>query len=184
MILARLFDGDLAIVDWSLTPRNGDVGVVEIDGERSFKVRKHQAPRIALHFANRLSQAWTPGRTSPPAVRSQPRGDVAAWHTPEGHGRSLSPERTVPRWLFSQALPGDLLHWGKLRTLRSIIRSAHTQSCQIGKGSDDSLRTKQRESVRFRIHTVIVFWRTAEAAPQVNRLAAWAAHGSKPLASP
>jgi DNA polymerase V len=38
MILARLFDGDLAIVDRSLTPRNGDIVVVDIDGERSFKV--------------------------------------------------------------------------------------------------------------------------------------------------
>ncbi|TXN41684.1 translesion error-prone DNA polymerase V autoproteolytic subunit [Methylobacterium sp. WL30] len=52
MILARLFDGDLAIVDRSLTPRNGDIVVVDIDGERSFKVWKRQGPRITLHFAN------------------------------------------------------------------------------------------------------------------------------------
>ncbi|PXW53731.1 peptidase S24-like protein [Methylobacterium sp. B4] len=38
MILARLFDGDLAVVDRSLTPANGDVVVADIDGECSFKV--------------------------------------------------------------------------------------------------------------------------------------------------
>ncbi len=52
MILARLFDGDLAVVDRSLTPRNGDIVVVDIDGERSFKVWKRQGPRTSLHFAN------------------------------------------------------------------------------------------------------------------------------------
>ncbi|GJD75370.1 LexA family protein [Methylobacterium goesingense] len=52
MILARLFDGDLAVVDRSLTPRNGDIVVVDIDGERSFKVWKRQGPKITLHFAN------------------------------------------------------------------------------------------------------------------------------------
>ena len=52
MILARLFDGGLAVVDRSLTPRNGDIVVVDIDGERSFKVWKRQGPRITLHFAN------------------------------------------------------------------------------------------------------------------------------------
>ena len=52
MILARLFDGVLAVVDRSLTPRNGDIVVVDIDGERSFKVWKRQGPRISLHFAN------------------------------------------------------------------------------------------------------------------------------------
>ena len=52
MVGARLFDGDLAVVDRSLTPRNGDIVVVDIDGERSFKVWKRQGPRITLHFAN------------------------------------------------------------------------------------------------------------------------------------
>lgn len=52
MILARLFDGDLAVVDRSLTPRNGDIVVVDIDGERSFKVWKRQGHRVTLHFTN------------------------------------------------------------------------------------------------------------------------------------
>lgn len=52
MILARLFDGDLAVVDRSLTPRNGDVVVVDVDGERSFKVWKRTGARVQLLFAN------------------------------------------------------------------------------------------------------------------------------------
>ncbi|KQO67636.1 DNA polymerase V [Methylobacterium sp. Leaf87] len=52
MLLARLHDGDLAVVDRSLTPRNGDIVVVDIDGERSFKVWKRQGHRVTLHFAN------------------------------------------------------------------------------------------------------------------------------------
>ncbi|MCJ2081831.1 LexA family protein [Methylobacterium sp. J-090] len=52
MVLAHLHDGDLAVVDRSLTPRTGDVVVVDIDGERSFKVWKRHGPRVTLHFAN------------------------------------------------------------------------------------------------------------------------------------
>ncbi|TXM70736.1 translesion error-prone DNA polymerase V autoproteolytic subunit [Methylobacterium sp. WL120] len=52
MLLAHLHDGDLAVVDRSLTQRTGDVVVVDIDGERSFKVWKRQGPRVTLHFAN------------------------------------------------------------------------------------------------------------------------------------
>ncbi len=48
MIGKGLFDGDLAIVDRSLTPRDGDVVVVDVDGERSFKVwGRPRAPRDA-----------------------------------------------------------------------------------------------------------------------------------------
>ncbi len=52
MVGARLFDGDLAVVDRSLIPRNGDVVVVDIDGERSFKVWSREGGRIKLSFAN------------------------------------------------------------------------------------------------------------------------------------
>ena len=52
MIGARLFDGDLAIVDRSLVPQNGDVVVVDVDGERSFKVWRRQGHRVLLAFAN------------------------------------------------------------------------------------------------------------------------------------
>ena len=58
MVQARLFDGDLAVVDRSLTPRNGDIVVVDIDGERSFKVWKRQGPRVTLHFANPRFQEY------------------------------------------------------------------------------------------------------------------------------
>lgn len=65
MLLARLFDGDLAVVDRSLTPRNGDVVVVDIDGERSFKVWTRIRPRVVLSFANPRFPEY---RLSPDAV--------------------------------------------------------------------------------------------------------------------
>lgn len=52
MIGARLFDGDLAVVDRSLLPRAGDVVVVDIDGERSFKVWSRENGEVKLSFAN------------------------------------------------------------------------------------------------------------------------------------
>ena len=52
MVLARLFDGDLAVVDRSLEPADGDVVVVDIDGERSFKVWSRRHQRVRLSFAN------------------------------------------------------------------------------------------------------------------------------------
>ncbi len=52
MTEARMFDGDLAIVDRSLIPLNGDIVVVDIDGERSFKIWSEQKGRATLSFAN------------------------------------------------------------------------------------------------------------------------------------
>jgi DNA polymerase V len=52
MIAKGLFDGDLAVVDRSLEPQNGDVVMVDVDGERSFKVWQRQARRVTLSFAN------------------------------------------------------------------------------------------------------------------------------------
>jgi len=80
MILARLFDGDLAVVDRSLTPRNGDIVVVDVDGERSFKVWKRQEPRISLHFANPRFPEF---RLSPGAV-------IEVWGVVSG---SVNPRR-------------------------------------------------------------------------------------------
>ena len=80
MILARLFDGDLAVVDRSLTPRNGDIVVVDIDGERSFKVWKRQGPRVTLHFANPRFPEF---RLSPDAV-------IEVWGVVSG---SVNPRR-------------------------------------------------------------------------------------------
>ncbi len=42
-----MFDGDLAIVDRSLMPLNGDIVVVDIDGERSFKIWRERHGRGA-----------------------------------------------------------------------------------------------------------------------------------------
>lgn len=80
MVLARLFDGDLAVVDRSLTPRNGDIVVVDVDGERSFKVWKRQGPRISLHFANPRFPEF---RLSPDAV-------IEVWGVVSG---SVNPRR-------------------------------------------------------------------------------------------
>lgn len=80
MLLARLFDGDLAVVDRSLTPRNGDVVVVDIDGERSFKVWKRIGPRVVLSFANPRFPEY---RLSPDAV-------IEVWGVVSG---SINPRR-------------------------------------------------------------------------------------------
>ena len=52
MIGKGLLDGDLAIVDRSLTPADGDVVVVDVDGERSFKVWSRRGHTVVLAFAN------------------------------------------------------------------------------------------------------------------------------------
>ena len=65
MVGKGLFDGDLAIVDRSLVPANGDVVVVDIDGERSFKVWERRGGRVGLAFANPRFRAFVldPGAT-------------------------------------------------------------------------------------------------------------------------
>jgi len=80
MLLARLHDGDLAVVDRSLTPRNGDVVVVDVDGERSFKVWRRQGPRVTLHFANPRF----------PEFRLAPDAVVEVWGVVSG---SINPRR-------------------------------------------------------------------------------------------
>ena len=80
MLLARLHDGDLAVVDRSLTPRNGDVVVVDIDGERSFKVWRRQGPRVVLSFANPRF----------PEFRLAPDAVVEVWGVVSG---SINPRR-------------------------------------------------------------------------------------------
>ena len=52
MVGKGMLDGDLAIVDRSLVPRDGDVVVVDVDGERSFKVWSKRGGRVGLAFAN------------------------------------------------------------------------------------------------------------------------------------
>jgi DNA polymerase V len=52
MVSKQLHDGDLAVVDRSLRPQSGDVVVVDVDGERSFKVWSKIGPRVILSFAN------------------------------------------------------------------------------------------------------------------------------------
>lgn len=51
MLEKQLHDGDLTVVDRSLVPRAGDVVVVDIDGERSFKVWEVRTGRVELSFA-------------------------------------------------------------------------------------------------------------------------------------
>jgi DNA polymerase V len=80
MVLAKLFDGDIAVVDRSLKPRNGDVVIVDVDGERSFKVWRRQGPRVTLHFANPRFPEF---RLSPDAV-------IEVWGVVSG---SVNPRR-------------------------------------------------------------------------------------------
>ena len=80
MLLARLHDGDLAVVDRSLTPRNGDVIVVDIDGECSFKVWRRQGPCVVLSFANPRF----------PEFRLAPDAVVEVWGVVSG---SINPRR-------------------------------------------------------------------------------------------
>ncbi len=54
----QLFDGDLAIVDRSMVPHEGDIVVVDVDGERSFKVWQREGGRIRLAFANARYPAY------------------------------------------------------------------------------------------------------------------------------
>jgi DNA polymerase V len=49
---ARMFDGDIAVVDRSLSPLPGDIVVVDVDGERSFKLWGDRSGGIKLSFAN------------------------------------------------------------------------------------------------------------------------------------
>ena len=46
MVGKGLQDGDLAVVDRSLDPRDGDIVVVDVDGERSFKVWGRRGRRL------------------------------------------------------------------------------------------------------------------------------------------
>lgn len=87
MIGAQMFDGDIAIVDRSLIPQGGDVVVVDVDGERSFKVWRADpdGPRLAFanpgyptfeHSSDAVVEVWgvvsgvvSPGRRA--GVRSQ-----------------------------------------------------------------------------------------------------------------
>ena len=59
MVEAHLFDGDLAIVDRSLMPQSGDVVVVDVDGERSFKVWRRHHDGQPLSFANAALPPFT-----------------------------------------------------------------------------------------------------------------------------
>lgn len=69
MIDVHLLEGDLAIVDRSITPRDGDVVVVDVDGERSFKVWRRENDGSCLHFAN----------ASLPAFRTPPDATIEVW---------------------------------------------------------------------------------------------------------
>ena len=103
MIGAKLFDGDFAVVDRSLTPRNGDVVVVDIDGERSFKVWRAYGAAAGANspFAN-------PRYPRVPASRATPDAAMEVWgvvsssisHQPPRarlRGRSAMAERELSR---------------------------------------------------------------------------------------
>ena len=84
MVGKQLFDGDLAIVDRSLVPQSGDVVVVDVDGERSFKVWSKVGPRVVLSFANPRY----------PVFRRPPDAVVDVWGVVSG---SINPRRRAHR---------------------------------------------------------------------------------------
>ena len=53
MVEKGLNNGDLTVVDRSLDPEDGDVVMVDVDGERSFKVWTRFRGQVNLAFANR-----------------------------------------------------------------------------------------------------------------------------------
>lgn len=85
VVEARLFQGDLAIVDRSSVPRAGDIVVVDVDGERSFKVWSSQGQRVRLSFANpRYPEYIGPPQTR--SSRSGPRLWINQSGPPRPHG--------------------------------------------------------------------------------------------------
>lgn len=84
MIGKGLFDGDLAIVDRSLSPLKGDIVVVDVDGDRSFKVWGHQGQRVTLSFANPRY----------PAYQLPPSAVVEVWGVVSS---SVNPRRRAAR---------------------------------------------------------------------------------------
>ena len=73
-----------AIVDRSLTPQDGDVVVVDVDGERSFKVWGRQGIVVTLSFANPRY----------PAYRLDSEALVEVWGVVSG---SVNPRRRALR---------------------------------------------------------------------------------------
>ncbi len=84
MVQKGLHDGDIAIVDRSLTPQHGDVVVVDIDDERSFKVWSLRDGSVALAFANLRY----------PAFELDPAAHVEVWGVVSG---SCNPRRRATR---------------------------------------------------------------------------------------
>lgn len=58
MVEAQMFDGDLAVVDRSLLPQGRDVVVVDVEGERSFRVWRSNTHGPRLSFANAAYPAF------------------------------------------------------------------------------------------------------------------------------
>ena len=85
---AGIFDGDLLIVDRSLTPKHGDVVVAFVDGERSVKRLLIEDGEPRLVFENRdwpvypvpdMAEveiwAWRPARSMRSVLRAAPPAD-------------------------------------------------------------------------------------------------------------
>lgn len=58
---AGIFDGSLITVDRSLVPRDGDLVVVDVNGERSIKIFRVAGGRSWLAFGNRRYPDYEPG---------------------------------------------------------------------------------------------------------------------------
>ncbi len=78
MVGKGLFDGDLAVVDRSLKPQAGDIVVVDVDGERSFKVWGQRAGRVLSPLRTRgtlpsrsTARRWSRSGASSPAASTR-----------------------------------------------------------------------------------------------------------------
>lgn len=109
--------GDSLVGERPLVPRHGDV-VVDIDGERSFKVWKRRGGRAGLAFAK------------PPRLRSRHAG-LRGLHHPGRQPHHPQPVRTIPSDVLSASI--SCLPRSPLRPVTNELRARRQISarCEV-----------------------------------------------------
>ena len=82
MVDAGIHDGDMVVVDRSVRPRDGDVVIAMIDGERSLKQVARRSGRLTLQFGNRAM----------PPLELREGADVEIWGVVTWGLRRLRPQ--------------------------------------------------------------------------------------------